>query len=246
MPLLFGLSILVQILLVIHILKTGRNTFWIYLVIFAPMIGSVAYIIVELLPEFIGTRTGRKVTTGMDNVLNPNRKLKQAAQNYEIADTVENARRLALECLDKGRFDEARDLFQKSLKGIYADDPNLMLGLARSYYGLEQYPQVKQTLDDLKVKNPDFQHAEAHLLYARTLDKMNDVEGALHEYAVLADYYPGPEPIVRLGLLLKKQGRIDDAKQRFNRVLTLAKNSGRNYRDFHKQWIDLAKRELDD
>ena len=71
MPLLFGLSILVQILLVIHIMKTGRNNYWIYLVIFAPLIGSVAYLIIELLPEFFATRTGRKLSRNLDSAINP-------------------------------------------------------------------------------------------------------------------------------------------------------------------------------
>ena len=42
MPLLVGLSILIQILLVVHIFKTGRNTMWVYLVIFFPMIFGYA------------------------------------------------------------------------------------------------------------------------------------------------------------------------------------------------------------
>ncbi|HVL02051.1 MAG TPA: tetratricopeptide repeat protein [Dongiaceae bacterium] len=244
MPLLFGLSILVQILLVIHILKTGRNNYWIYLVIFAPLIGSVAYLIVELLPEFFGTRTGRRLSKNLDTAINPHRKLKKAARNLEIADTVENARRLAQECLDSGRFDDARDLFRKGMSGLYRDDPNLMLGLAQSLFGLQDYVQVKQTLDELKEKNPDYRNADAHLLYARALEQLGDIAGAQHEYEVLADYYPGPEPAVRLGLLLQKRGQESAARERFARVLTLAENSGRNYRDFHKEWISIAKREM--
>jgi hypothetical protein len=243
MPLLFGLSILVQILLVIHIMKTGRNTYWIYLVIFAPLIGSVAYLIIELLPEFFATRTGRKLSQNLDNAINPHRDLKKAALNLEIADTVENARRLAQQCLDSGRFADARDLFRKSLNGLYHDDPNLMLGLAQSEFGLGEFQQVKNTLDELKQKNPDYRHADAHLLYARALESLGDTAAALHEYEVLADYYPGPEPVVRLGLLLQQLGRGQEAQARFARVLTLAKNSGRNYRDFHKEWIAIAKRE---
>ena len=244
MPLLFGLSILVQILLVIHIMKTGRNTYWIYLVIFAPLIGSVAYLIIELLPEFFATRTGRKLSRNLDNAINPHRDLKKAALNLEIADTVENARRLAQQCLDSGRFADARDLFRKSLNGLYHDDPNLMLGLAQSQFGLGDFQQVKNTLDELKQKNPDYRHADAHLLYARALESMGDIAAARHEYEVLADYYPGPEPVVRLGLLLQQQGRESEAQERFARVLALAKNSGRNYRYFHKEWIAIAKREM--
>lgn len=244
MPLLVALSVLVQILLVIHILKTGRNNYWIYLVIFAPLIGSVAYLVLELLPEFFGTRTGRRLSKNLDSAINPHRNLKKAALNLEIADTVENARRLAQECLSAGRFADACELYRKSLSGLYHDDPNLMLGLAHSLFGLGEFQQVKNTLDELKQKNPDYQHADAHLLYARALESMGDIAAAQHEYEALADYYPGPEPTVRLGLLLQQQGRLQEAQERFARVLAVAKTSGRSYRDFHQEWIATAKREL--
>jgi hypothetical protein len=244
MPVLFGFSILVQVMLVVHILKTGRNNYWIYLVIFAPLIGSVAYIVVELLPEFFGTRTGRKLSRNLDGVINPQRELKRAAVNLEIADTVENARRLAQECLTAGHFADAQDLYQKSLSGLYHDDASLMLGLAQSFYGLEEYSQTKATLDELKEKNPTYKHADAHLLYAKALDKMGDMAAARHEYEVLAEYYPGPEPVVRLGQLLARQGQTEKARERFEQVLRVAKTSGRNYRDFHRHWIDMARKEI--
>jgi hypothetical protein len=39
-----------QLLLIIHVIKTGRNTLWIFLLIFVPLVGGLAYLIVEVLP----------------------------------------------------------------------------------------------------------------------------------------------------------------------------------------------------
>ena len=49
MPL-FILSILIQVALVIHIVKTGRSTTWIWIVVMLPVAGSIAYFVLEGLP----------------------------------------------------------------------------------------------------------------------------------------------------------------------------------------------------
>ncbi|MEJ0008406.1 MAG: hypothetical protein WDM77_19110 [Steroidobacteraceae bacterium] len=51
-----ALPIILEVLLVIHVLKTGRNTLWIWLIIFLPMAGGIAYVIVELIPELSRSR----------------------------------------------------------------------------------------------------------------------------------------------------------------------------------------------
>ena len=52
-----GLSLLLQILCAVHVMKTGRPYYWIFIVMFAPMVGMIAYFIVEILPELTGSRT---------------------------------------------------------------------------------------------------------------------------------------------------------------------------------------------
>ena len=76
MPL-FILSIIMQVALVLHIVKTGRNTTWIWIVVMLPLAGSIAYLVVELLPDFFGSRAGRNATRSIPKVVNPNRELKK-------------------------------------------------------------------------------------------------------------------------------------------------------------------------
>ncbi len=44
------LMYIVQIGLIVHVLKTGRQMYWIFILIIAPGIGALAYFIVEILP----------------------------------------------------------------------------------------------------------------------------------------------------------------------------------------------------
>ena len=67
----FGAILVLQVLLAIHTARTGRMQPWLYIIVFLPGIGCLLYAIVELLPELMGGRTGRRVTAGVVQAVNP-------------------------------------------------------------------------------------------------------------------------------------------------------------------------------
>ncbi|PPE75032.1 hypothetical protein C3942_04980 [Solimonas fluminis] len=239
----FILSILIQLALVVHVLKTGRNTTWVFILIFAPMIGGLAYFIVELLPELMNSRAAHSARRRMADSVNPDRHLREATQNLDAADTVQNAMALAEQCLLKGRHAEAKSLYERSLKGVYADDPVLLLGLARACFGLGEAEQTLRALDQLKERNPSHRSPEGHLLYARALEQLGRKPEAIHEYEALCAYYPGPEPACRLAQMLKAGGEAARAADLFQGVVKQSRNAGRHYNQLHKEWVQMAQRE---
>jgi hypothetical protein len=54
MPLII-LSVIVQIALIVHAVRTGRSPYWVFIILMVPGIGSLAYFIVELLRQFRGS-----------------------------------------------------------------------------------------------------------------------------------------------------------------------------------------------
>ncbi len=242
MPILI-LTYLIQLGLIVHVLKTGRNTIWVFILLFAPMIGGLAYFIVELLPGLQNSRAAHNLRRRVADTVNPHRQQQAAAQNLAAADTVRNAMILADQCLAKGHFGEAKELYERSLKGIHADDPVLLLGLARACFGLGEMQQTLDALARLKEKNPSHRSAEGHLLYARALEQLQRGDEAIHEYEALSAYYPGPEPVCRLGLMLKARGERERAAALFRRVVDESRIAGRHYNNINKEWVQLAQRE---
>jgi hypothetical protein len=241
----FVLSLLVQVALIVHVFRTGRSTTWVFVIAMLPLVGSIAYFLVELLPDLRGARVARRVERKVGAALNPERDLKAAARNLAAADTVQNAMRLAEECLEQQRFAEARDLYQRALRGLHEEDPHLRLGLARAEFGLGEHAATLATLERLRTHNPDFQSADGHLLYARSKEVLGDIDAALHEYEALAECYPGPEPKARLAGLLASRGDNARAQRLYQRILDEAGVAGRNYIDRHRSWVDLARREIE-
>ena len=107
------LPILFQVALVIHIVKTGRNTLWIWLVIFVPLVGGLAYFAVEILPELMGSRSAKRAASGLRKTVDPHRDLRQASQQLAVNDSVDSRRRVADQLLERGRFQEAMDLHDR-------------------------------------------------------------------------------------------------------------------------------------
>lgn len=240
----FILSVLVQVAFVTHIVKTGRNTTWIWIVIMLPLAGAIAYILLEILPDISNSRGGRRASRKLRSVVNPNKNLNDAARQYTTSDTVESAMRFAEQCLSKGLYTEAKSLYQKSLSGLHADDPYLMFGLAKAEFQLGNLNESRVLLEQLIEKNPDFKNQDAHLLYARALDGLNKMTEALHEYETLHSYFVGPEATYYFARFLKSQNQLSKANELLNEILMKAKLSNKHYSVVHADIIKQAKREL--
>jgi hypothetical protein len=58
MPIAALVDILLAITCVVHIARTGRPYFWVYIVLLVPVIGAVAYVAAELVPSLLQGSAG--------------------------------------------------------------------------------------------------------------------------------------------------------------------------------------------
>jgi hypothetical protein len=238
------LYILLRVALVVHIVKTGRNTLWVWLVIFEPIIGGLAYFVVEILPGLMGSRTAKRAASGLRKTVDPHRDLREASQKLAVNDSVDSRRKVADQLLERGRYDEAIEHYRAAMTGIYSHEPLLMLGLAKAQFAKQQIIETRQTLDELIANNPDFKSPEGHLLYARALEAEGNLAKALHEYKALAKYYSGAEAMYRYASLLKRQGQVEQGDAMLKELLANSELAGVVFRKENREWLDAAKKEL--
>jgi hypothetical protein len=238
------LSIAIQAALIVHVIKTGRNMLWIWAIALLPLVGSIAYAVVEVLPQVVGGRTARRAKSGVQRMIDPDRELRRASAEVEISGNVDARRRLAEELFERGRFDAAIDVYQGGLKGVFEHDPTLLLGLARAHFASQDFAAARATLERLAQHNPDFKSADAQLLYARTLEAQDALDDAERAYANLAPGYPGAEARVRYGLLLKRRGNLPAANRVLKDLLDSAQLGPAHYRRAQAEWLERARREM--
>jgi hypothetical protein len=246
MSLLFIVSLLIQAGFIIHVIKTGRNQLWIWVLIIPGLAfaGILAYIVVEILPELFRSRAARRTARGFRRAIDPGADLRRYESEARVAGNVATRQRYAQELVRHGRYDDAIAQYRGALSGLYEHDPNLMLGLAQAQFGKGEASAARTTLDELIRLNPDFRSPEGHLLYARSLEAEGNVPKALEEYRVLAPSYPGAEASVRYAQLLQAQGRRGEAQQVARELLEQARIAPGHYRRAQRPWLEAAQRLL--
>lgn len=238
------LPYLLQALAIVHCIKTGRNTLWVWVLIW-PGIGAIAalaYIAIEIIPDLFRSRTAQSTARGLKRAVDPFADLRRYEQEARLAGNVAARQRYADELARHGRYEEAIDQYRQGLTGLYVHDPNLMLGLARAQFGSGAAPAARGTLEELFRHNADFRSPEGHLLYARALESEGSTARALEQYRVLANSFPGAEAAVRYAQLLDTQGQRDEARRVARELLDQARIAPGHYRRAQRAWLDVAHR----
>jgi len=244
MSIAFILSLLLQVGLIIHVIKTGRNQIWIWVLALLPVAGPLAYVAVELLPDVFRSRTAQRTARGFRKAMDPTRDLRRYENEARVGANVATRQRYAEELVRHGRYEEAIAQYRQALTGLYEHDPNLMLGLAQAQFAQGDAGAARTTLDELIRLNPDFRSPAGHLLYARSLEAEGNVAKALEEYRVAAPAYPGAEAAVRYAQLLSAQGQRGEAQRIVRELLEQARIAPGHYRRAQREWLEAAQRLL--
>ena len=231
----------IDLVLIIHAAKTGRFSPWGYVILMVPGFGALAYVVVELVPEWVGSYQGQKARKRFVSAVNPEGQYRALTDQLAITDTIANREALAAECLTLGK---AKHHYDEILTRPLGEEPIYMLGRARAEFGLDQQAETVATLDELRRRWPDYQSADGHLLYARALEEGGRADEAIEEYKALAGYYPGAEARVRYGMLLDRLGRRDEARRVLTDLMTHMRRAPKYVRKVQAEWIGMAEKAL--
>jgi hypothetical protein len=242
---LFLLSLVIQVLLIVHCIRTGRNTLWIWVLALLSLPGAIAYLAVEIIPDLFRTRAAGRAVRGLRRALDSGQQLRDYELAAQRSGDVASRQRYAEELLRLGRGAQAVQVYRQALTGLYEHDPNLLLGLAQAQFMAGDAAAARATLDTLMARNPDFKSPQGHLLYARALEGEGNLPQALAEYAAVAGYYAGAEAALRYAQLQARLGQRAEARQTLTALLEHARLAPRHYRQAQQQWLEAARRELE-
>ena len=99
--------LLLDITLIYHASRTGRLQPWAFIILMVPLVGSLAYICVELVPEWFSSPGARQARQRIADRFDPDKRYRELSDRLADSDTIANRTALAHECLNVARFDEA-------------------------------------------------------------------------------------------------------------------------------------------
>ena len=243
MPILYVVEVLIQIYFAVHAVKTGRPYYWLWIIIFFPGIGSVIYFIAEILPDLqANQRIKRQRKTTTYNYYSGSQ-IRELEKQVELTPSFKNKKDLADAYLHSKKLDQAIALLEESRQGAYKNDTGLLESLAKSYFYNRDLQKAKVTWQELMTLRNRRKDDDYDLLLARTYEELGETDRALATYEAIQKGYTGEEARCRYAMLLKKEGRTEEAHKLFEEIKKNIRLSPTFYKKAQREWLDIAQRE---
>jgi hypothetical protein len=237
----FILTTLLTVALVIHALKSGQDRFWVWILILAPMIGNLAYFAIVLLPEFMGSHTAQKAGAALRDKIDPERGVREAREQLELADTAQNRVRLADALMVRDDAHEAGLLYEEALSGMFANDPTIIFKLGQARLELNRPSEALDLFNRARAAKMSALTPSQELLVCRALADTGAKEQAIELLTALVPRFAGEEARCFYAKTLSDAGRLPEAREVISEILKREQRSPAHLKRDQKTWYDWAR-----
>ena len=235
----YYITIALQLICVIHCIRKGNQNKWIWIIVFVPLVGGIAYIVTEM---FTG-REIQQVQSGIGSILNPSGSIRKLEENLRFSDTFNNRIALADAYLATGQTDKAVELYESSYTGAFTENEQLLKQLIIAYSLQQRHKDVIPMAQKL-YSTPQFARSKVHLLYAMALEHTGNIEQAEKEFKLMNVRYSHFESRYQYGLFLQRGHRMQEAKDIFTGMISESAHLSSRERNSDRIWFAKAKEEL--
>jgi hypothetical protein len=234
------IEISAKVACILHVLRSNRNTQWIWLILVFPIGGPLIYFVAEVWPDL---RRGSRGSLGFNVRLprNPEKIIARLTEELEFSNTVEKRVQLAHAYAAAKRFPEAIETVCSCLRGVFKDDALLTFELAKLHFAAGQHREALASLAALDRMKSKHARYERQLLEARCHESLGEFVQARASYEQAVLLSVGEEARYGFAQLLAAQGENDAAQKLFEEILRNAKHGGGPYRRANRDWIKQAK-----
>ncbi|WP_257550063.1 PLDc N-terminal domain-containing protein [Sphingopyxis sp. DBS4] len=206
------LSLALQVLCIVHVFRTGRNTAWIMAIAFLPMVGILAYFIVEILPGLPRDRRVREARTKIADRMDPERRVRDARDAVEFSDTVGHRLELGDALVARERHGEALEQYRMAERLSPHVDRMIGMRIAESAYEAGHSAEALAALDALPKTLSQTDLDRRALLRAKVAETEDRAQDALAIYREIVGRVPGDEVRCRMAALLIAEGDRREAR----------------------------------
>jgi hypothetical protein len=235
----YYIPIALQAICVIHCMRKGNQNKWIWIIVFLPGIGSLAYIFSEII-------TGRQidnVRSGVGSVFNPGGSIRKLEEQLRFSDTFNNRVALADAYLAAGYTNDAIALYEQSLTGVFTENEHVLKQLILAYANAGRYADILPIAKKIYA-SPQFAKSKVHIIYALALEQTGKSDSAEKEFKLMNSRFAYFEARYQYSLFLIRAGRYEDAKQLLDTIVYEGGHLSSRERRANYEWIGRAKDEV--
>jgi hypothetical protein len=228
-----GLHVLIALFFAVHVVRTGREVYWLFILFMFPLLGSIVYFVAVYLPDSRIERGVRRVATAAVRSLDPGRELREARAAFELTPTAQNQMRLADALLAAGEPAEATAQYEACLQGPFARDPEVRFGAARAYLQNGAAAQALSLIEPLQAEQRDFKPEAVALLLAQSYAELGRHSDAQRIYRDAVDRFGSIEVRVAYALWALRAGEPQTAREQQQQIEAAAKHWPRHTRELN-------------
>ena len=240
MTVLWPVMVAAQIACLVHVLKTGRPYWWLWIIFGFPLIGLAAYIYLEVRPTW-GKVSWHAI---LWNLKSSRERIEILQHELDESTTIKNRLALADELHAAGQHDRECMVLAEGLRGAFKDDAHLLMRLTEAHLEAGRVAEAEQFLAlAVPDKSPDSQLQHA-LLQARTAAASGCTADAEAQLKQLLTKQRSEGPRYYYADLLLSLGRRGEGAALLKDILFQYRRGTVVWRHQEKKWYYAARRLL--
>lgn len=223
-----GLHILLALFCAVHVVRSGQQLYWLFILFAFPLLGSLVYFFMIYLPDSRLQRGAQRAVVAAGRALDPGREVREARERFEATPTAQHQMQLAAALLAAGEAEQSAQHYEACLRGPFASDPDIRLGATRALLACGRHEAALGRVESLLAERPDYRPDEVAVLHARLLALCGRTEAARSAFEAALQRHGTFEAhaeyaIWALGqgereLALRLQQEIDKITRHWNRM----------------------------
>jgi hypothetical protein len=219
---------ILQILALVHAVRRRPEYYWYLIILMGGMLGAVAYILIEVLPDaglarnaFAGLGRKSRIRTVETTILdNP------SAANYEeLGDLL----------FDEGKYSESHAAYDKSIH-VRSDSVHAFYRRAQCSLILGDFSSAVADLEYVVGSERKYDTYRAAALLAHAYANSGQTDLAEAWFLEVTQFSTKSETLYNYASLLKKQGRNAEAKEWAEKILSKQRTMPRYLKRLERPW----------
>lgn len=226
---------------VYHLIKNKNSYYWVFLILFLPIIGSAIYIFSQVFKK----NDVEKIQSEISTLINPTKKIKDLESQLQFSETFQNRVNLADAFFEVKDFYNAVKHYEASLKDNFHKDFYVIKQLIASYFELNDYENVLLYSEKLK-NNSEFENSKAQFFYGLALDKVGKTEEAEVELRKIDTRFSNYNERLTLAEFLLERGKKEDAKEILQEISTESQHMNNDNKRIYRVTIAQVEKLLNE
>lgn len=228
-----GLHVLVALFFAVHVVRTGREMYWLLILFMFPLLGSIVYFVAVYLPDSRLERGVRRAAVAAARSLDPGRELREAREAFDLTPTAQNQMRLADALLNAGEAAAAVDQYEACLRGPFAKDLEVRFGAARAHLQAGHAERAIDLLQGIAAERRDFRPEPLALALAQAYSGLGRGDEARQTYAAAVERFNSVEARVEYAIWALRNGDVATAQRLRSEIEASVKHWQRHTRDLN-------------